>query len=395
MDEVLIRIIRFAVFSILICFVLLLGVACVVSGASEGSAVVDSGDPVLDSGDPVYEAMTIQIEGLRELGGGIAELSVAELRALPQCELEASYKRTTGLYEEFFMTGPLLRDVIALAGGDLDDYAGLGMIGRDNYYCLFSRDVIDSTPDLLLAVTVDGEAKLDDDKLPAWAAAQGQFGPYWVKQVAKIVLYDVLPQKTISNVWVFAGLTEGLAALEYEYYGSKDSAIDLEQVFSRLDYVDSRAFFTMKSADGFVKNEAMNMVKSRYYIKIDGADAPTNVAPYIKLGMNVQNIAWFSTNADAVFFPDMLMGYMDVKSVNGETGVPLDELLYEVGVDTVRAAEFDLLGSQGERYRVSGGELSGAIMVPLAGGGVKVVWEAGCGHPDIDNLSRIRLVTDG
>jgi len=343
-----------------------------------------------DSGDPAYEALTVQIEGLRELGGGIAEISIAEMRSLPQHDLEASYKRTTGLNEEYAMSGPLLKDVIALAGGNLDDYAGFGLIGRDNYYCLFPREVIDGTPDLMLALTVDGSAKLDDDKYPAWAAVQGQFGPYWVKQVEKIIMYAEVPQKNITNVWVFSRLTEGLPVIEYEYYGSQDNAIDLEQVFSRLDYVDSKAFFSMKSADGFMKNEAMNMVKSRYYIKIDGEDAPTNVAPYIKLGMNVQKISWFSTSADAVFFPEMLMMYMDTRQVNGETGIPLDELLYEVGLGTVKAAVFDILGTAGQRYSVPGSELSGAIMVPLANGGAKVLWQDGLKYESVE-LQRIRV----
>jgi len=373
----------------LLCAAALLSAGAFISTACGKLPAPDPTPP--DSGDPVYEAMTVQIEGLRELSGGIAEISITELRSLPQHDLEASYMRTTGLYEEYFMSGPLLKDVIELAGGNLDDYAGFGLIGRDSYYCLFSREVIDATPDLMLAVIVDGSPKLDNDKYPAWAAAQGQFGPYWVKQVAKIVLYEEVPQKKISSVWVFAGLTAGLQTIDYEYYGSQDSAIDLEQVFSRLDFVDSKAFFTMKSADGFKKNEAMNMVKSRYYIKVDGADAPTNVAPYIQLGMNVQKIAWFSTNADAAFFPDMLMKYMDTKTINGETGIPLDELLYEVEIGTVKAAEFEILGSAGERYRVSGGELSGAIMVPSAAGGAKVIWEESYGYPDIADLLRIRV----
>ena len=367
---------------------LLCGAAVMIASCGGPS---DAGQGTPDSGDSEYEALTIQIEGLPGLDGGIAEISVAELRALPQHELEASYMRTTGLYEEYLMTGPLLRDVIALAGGDIDDYAGLGMIGRDNYCCLFSRDVIDSTPDLILAVTVDGSHRLEDDIYPAWAAVQGQFGPYWVKQVAKIILYEEIPQKAIASIWVFNGLTGGIAPIKYEYYGSQDNAIDLEQVFSRLDYVDSKAFFTMKSSDGFKKNEAMNMVKSRYYIKVDGADSPTNVAPYIMLGMNVQRIAWFSTNADAVFFPYMLMEYMDTRTVNGEEGIPLDELLYEVEVGTVRAVEFEIIGAAGESYSVPGSDLSGAIMVPLPDGGAKVVWEDGYNYPDVDSLLRIRL----
>jgi len=349
-------------------------------------------DMPVTSGDTEYEARTIQIEGLRELGGGIAEISVAELRLLPQYELEASYMRTTGLYEEFLMSGPRLSDVIAHAGGDINEYAGIAMIGRDNYYCLFSREVLEGTPDLLLAVVIDGEARLDEGLAPAQAAVQGQFGPYWVKQVDKIILYEEVPQKNITSVWVFHNLTAGIEPVEYEYYGSKDRAIDLELLFSRLDHIDSKAFFTMKSADGFKKDEAMNMVKSRYYIKIDGDDAPTNVTPYIRLGMNVHNIAWISTSADAAVFPYMLTEYMDVKTIRGQTGIPLDELLYEAGVETVRAAGFDILGTAGERVRVSGADMSNAILVPLPDGGGSVIWDDGFDHPDIENLMRIRAV---
>ena len=346
---------------------------------------------VADSGDDVYEAQTMQIEGLLELDGGIAEISVSELRALPQIEMHVSYLRTTGLEEEFLMSGPRLSDVIAFVGGNMDDYEGLAIIGRDNYYCLFSREVLDNTPDLFLAVTVDGDYMLGADSAPARVAAPGQFGPYWVKQIAKIVLYEQIPQKSITSVWVFRNLAEGIEPYEYEYYGSTDRAIDLEQIFSRFDYVDSRAFFTMKSADGFRKDEAMNIVKSRYYIKIDGEDAPTNVAPYIMLGMNVQRIAWISTNADAAVFPYMLIEYMDTRTIRGQTGIPLDEVLYEAGVETVTAAEFDIIGTSGERIRVQGAELSDAILVPTPNGGGRVLWADGRDYPDVDELLRIRL----
>ena len=371
---------------VLIAICLLLLVAPV---AGCGGTVAPAGEQ--GSGDAGYETRTIQIEGLTGLGGGVAEVSVAELRALPQHEVDASYLRTTGMYEEFHMSGPLLSDVIALAGGDISDYEGLALIGRDNYYCLFSREVLESTPDLLLAVVVDGEAMLDEDSAPARAAVQGQFGPYWVKQVAKIVLYEEIPRKEITSVWVFSSLADGIETVEYEYYGSADRAIDLEQLFSRLDYVDSKAFFTMKSADGFLKNEAMNMVKSRYYIKIDGEDAPTNVAPHIMLGMNVQRIAWVSTNADAAVFPHMLLEYMDASEARGFAGIPLDEVLYEVGVETVRGASFDVIGAGGERYRVAGAELHGAVLVPLPDGGGSLVWMDGFDYPDVERLLRVRV----
>ncbi|HPT69428.1 MAG TPA: chitobiase/beta-hexosaminidase C-terminal domain-containing protein [Syntrophomonas sp.] len=348
-----------------------------------------------DSGDPKYEAQVIAIEGLnqaKDADVSITEISITELRKLPQHDLDASYKRTTGLYEEFKMSGPYLTDVIKHLGGDLNDYAGIGVLGSDGYYCLLSKELIKATPDLMLAVVIDKNAKLDEDNAPARLAVQGQFGPYWVKRIEKIILYKQIPEKVITSVWIFNNLAAGIEPYQYEYYGSKDDSIDLEQIFSRLDHVDSKAFFTMKSADGFKKNEVLNMVKSRYYIKVEGKDAPTNVSPYIKLGMNVQNIAWVSTNADAAIFPGKMMEYMDTKVIDGQKGITLDEVLYETEVKQVKSETFDILGTKGEKITVAGKDMSLGILVPQKDGSVGVVWDKSTGYKNMDNLLRIRLV---
>lgn len=343
----------------------------------------------LTSNDPEYENQKITVEGLPD---GVKEITVSELRSLPQQSLDASYKRTTGMYEEFKMEGPLLRDVISELGGDILEYEGVGIMGRDAYYCLISKEVINSTPDLLLATVIDGEAKLDEIDAPARLAVQGQFGPYWVRNVDKITLYKEVPKKKITSVWVFNNLAEGIEPYEYEYYGSKDDAIELEQIFSRLDYVDNKAFFTMKSSDGFKKNEALNMVKSRYYIKTEGEDAPTNISPYIKLGMNVKNISWISTNADAAIFPEQMGTYMDIIEVNGEKGISLYEIMLETEVKEVSTQSFDVLGTNGEKERVSGEDLKKGILVHTEDGNSKVIWDKETGYKNIDNLLRVRLV---
>lgn len=350
---------------------------------------------VKDSGDPEYEAQVITFEGLNtdaDVDTSITQVSIAELRKLPQHNLDASYKRTTGLVEEFKMTGPYLKDVIEHLGGNLGEYAGIGVIGKDGYYCLLSKEVIDATPDLMLALTIDGNPKLDEDNAPARLAVQGQFGPYWVKMLDKISLLKEIPEKNITSVWVFHNLAEGIEPYEYEYYGSKDDAIELGQVFSRFDYVDSKAFFTMKSSDGFKKDEAINMVKSRYYIKVEGEDAPTNISPYIKLGMNVHNIAWVSTNQDAAIFPHKMVEYMDTMEIKGQKGILLQEVLYETEVKAVKSETFDILGTEGEKITVPGENLSRGILVPREDGGASVIWEESTGYEDISNLLRIRLV---
>ena len=357
--------------------------------------VACGGNKTKDSGDQKYEAQIITIEGLnpqKDADVSLTEISVAELRKMPQYDLDASYKRTTGLNEEFKMSGPYLREVIKHLGGNLESYAGIGVVGSDGYYCLLSKEVIAATPDLMLALIIDGEAKLDEDNAPTRLAVQGQFGPYWVKKIKKIILYTEIPEKVITSVWVFNNLAEGIEPYKYEYYGSKDNAIDLEQIFSRLDNVDSKAFFTMKSADGFKKNEVLNMVKSRYYIKVDGKDAPTNVSPYIKLGMNVQNISWVSTNADAAIFPVKMMEYMDTVEIDGQKGLPLEEVLYETEVKAVKSQTFDILGTEGEKITIAGADMSRGILVVREDGSTSVIWDKATGYKNINNLLRIRLV---
>lgn len=334
-----------------------------------------------------YNAQTITVQGL---DNGDITLTIEQLRSLEQHHLDASYRRTTGLYEEFQMDGAYLKDVIELAGGNLSDYQGIGVQGKDGYYCLIPKDIIDKTPDIMLALTVDNNEDLGEGIAPAWLAVQGQFGPYWVKMVDKIILYKEIPEKIIKSVWVFDNLTEGIVPIEYEYYGSKDKAIDLEQVWSRLDNVDVNAFFTMKSSDGFLKNEAMNMVLKRYFIKVDGEDAPTNVTENIQLGMNVQHIAWCSSSEDAMIFPKEMSKYMTIKEINGKKGIPLDEILYETQVEKIKGETFDIISVSGEKITVPGEKLEKAILYCENNGNYSVIWESGTGYSNIDNLMRIR-----
>jgi DMSO/TMAO reductase YedYZ molybdopterin-dependent catalytic subunit len=241
------------------------------------------------SGDQQYEQQKIVISGDIEKS---QEITVAEMRQLPQQELAGSFQRTTGLREEFDACGPSLEDVLARRGINAHDYKGIGFAGQDGYYCLITPEIMQNRT-LILALAIDGKNQLARDMRPARLCAQGEFGPYWVRMVNKIILYKEIPKKEISSVWIFNNLVQGIEPYPYEYYGSKDNAIELALILSRFDNVNNRAFFTMKSADGFIKHEALNMVSKDYYIKIAGKDAPMNIAPNIKLGMNVKNIACF------------------------------------------------------------------------------------------------------
>lgn len=360
------------------------------AGCAAGDTAGSGSQPAV--GDEAYESQQIEITG----AGVEKTISVSELRALEQHDLQASYKRTTGLYEEFEMAGPYLADVFSSLGLNIGDYAGIGVEGTDGYYCLVTADIIAQTPDLMLALTIDGQSVLPENEMPARLAVQGQFGPYWVRMVERITLYTEIPEKVITSVWVFDNLCEGIEPYYYEYYGSKDEAYDLKQVFSRFDNVKSDSFFTMKSSDGFEKNETINMIMSNsdYYIKTEGEDSPTNAASWLILGQNVQHIAWFSTNADAAVFPEEMEKYMDTRTISGCTGVQMSEVLFESGVKAVEGVVFDVLGTEGEKVTVSGEDLYDAILCINADGTYSVVWEEELGHENITDLMRVRVAKE-
>jgi hypothetical protein len=346
-----------------------------------------------------YASQTITIvtdpEHPDESGSGNLSITVAELRDLPQHEASADFFRTTGLEEKFEMKGPLLTDVFDYLGLDISEYEGIGISGIDGYYCLFDREAMASAPELMLAIEIDGVSELETGLAPARVGAQGLHGPYWVKMVNEISLYKEIPEKDISSVWVFKNLASGIEPFQYEYYGETNDAIDLALIWSRLDHVDLSAFFTMKSSDGFTKNEVMSNVVDNYYIMIEGEYAPMNMAPNIELGMNVQYIAWCSSSDDAMIFPEELIKYMDTVDIGGRTGIPLSEILYETGVQQLGGYTFSVIGTDGQSVTVSGDDLSSGILCINGDGTYSVVWDDALDLEPIDNLLRVRRDSTG
>ena len=328
-----------------------LGVAfalCLLGGVCAGLAACS-----LPQSQGAYDKQTIKIEFP---DNSVKTVSIADLRKLPQHHLNATYLRSTGKHESYQMDGPELKDVLASVGANIDDYAQVSVGGSDGYYTLLSRDIITETkPDqLLVAVKVNGKAKLDKAVAPAWLTCQGQRGPYWVKMVSQITLYKDEQKKDIKTVWVFSNLTQGVKPISYPYFGAKDEAVNLQELWPLFDSVNWKSFFTMKSSDGYLRNESLRAVMKDYYIKTTGKDAPINVAPTIDPAFGVKTIAWCSTDADAMIFPAQMAKLLK----SGAPGIALDAILKEVGVTDVADKKFELDDVSGASVLVSGADLA-------------------------------------
>ena len=136
------------------------------------------------TGNPEYEKQTITIEGEIEEP---KEVTVAEMRQLPQKEVQGSFQRATGEMEEFKAAGPTFNDVMVYAGVDVKEFKGIGFIAKDGYYCLVTPEIIDSR-EMILALAIDKQLELPDNLRPARLCIVDEFGPYWVRMVDKIVL---------------------------------------------------------------------------------------------------------------------------------------------------------------------------------------------------------------
>lgn len=351
-----------------------------------------------DKAEFEYEAQVIAFEGIKQassLQNAKGEISISELRMLPKVKLSISLPEE-GVLEE--LEGPSLKDIIGHLGGNISEYAGIGVAGKDGNFILLTKEQIDAGEGMIMAHSRDGEPRLDDADGPAIFAGSNKQTQFRMAMVERIVLYEYIPERIIRSLWVFSGLTEGTELKHYDYKGSEDASIELSSIFSKLEGIENRMnglfAFTIKSADGQSKEQAINHKKSQYYIKVEGEDAPANLSPFIKPGNNLKNISWIITGRHALMFPESLAAYMEQVPVkNGTIGIPLPQILKEAGLNFNSGDTFDILGARGEKISVEKEELGKGFLVANGAGSAGIVWVEAAGYPDLEKLICIDVIS--
>ena len=261
---------------------------------------------------------------------GSKRINTEEIKEYEAIELEAVLINTTGTKTPMKLKGTSLRDILEREGLDLNDFVGIGVTGRDGYYTMVDKEKLESNP-CVLAWEVDGKPIKDEEK-PIRLALPNELGPYWVKMVSNIDLYDEISPKDVENVYMFDPLTKDIEPYYYEYYGNKDKSYEVGKILRKFHEVDEKGFFTMGASDGLLKNETISMVRQRYFIKTEGDNAPMNIAPTFKLGMNVKHMTHFSTTRDAVVFPETMKDVVRTKDVGGKEALLLEDVLLVAGM---------------------------------------------------------------
>lgn len=290
-------------------------------------------------------------------------VNIDELKDFEQVEVETILQRTTGVKLDIKARGPLLNDILESKGIDINDYEAIGVTGRDNYYTMISKDIIQNR-DVILGIEFNGEEILREEK-PVRIVIPEEMGVYWVKMVNRIDLYESISPKDIHSVHIFDTLVRDIKPYNYEYYGSKDESYLVGKILDKFPYVDPNGFFTMVGSDGLVKNETISMVRDRYYIKVGGENAPMNIGPAFKLGMNVKEMTHFSTTTDAVIFPEMLIKVLGEEIIEQGKAMNLREVLETSGMIIGEEDGLVVIDTDEKEYSLSKEQLDNSYLVPL------------------------------
>lgn len=300
-------------------------------------------------------------------------VNIEDLKTFPQVTTQTILQRTTGVKIDIKAEGPLLKDVLEKHGIDINDYEAIGVTGRDNYYTMISKDIIQNR-DIILGIRFDDEEIIREEK-PVRVVIPDEMGVYWVKMVNRIELYTHISPKDIQNVHIFSSIVKDIEPYYYEYYGSKDESYLVGKILSKFDYVDVNGFFTMVGSDGLVKNETISMVRDRYYIKTGGENAPMNIGPAFKLGMNVKEMSHFSTTKDAVIFPEIMMKIIGEEDLPQGKGMNLGEVLEEAGMIIEDNDTLTLFDSDGKQYDINPNQLDSSYLLPVEKGADAIIGE--------------------
>lgn len=261
---------------------------------------------------------------------GSIRIDTDKIKEYEQIEMDVVLINTTGTKTEMNVKGPTIRDILKTEGLDLNDFEGIGISGRDGYYTMVDREKLEAG-EVILVWEVDGKP-LGEEEKPMRVAIPKELGPYWVKMVSNIDLYDKISTKDIDKVHIFDELIVDIEPYDYEYYGSRDKSIEVGKILRKFDNVDEKGLFTMGASDGLIKNETISMVRNRYFIKYEGENSPMNIGPSFKLGMNVKGMTHFSTTKDAVIFPEKMKTVVRTKEIQGEEGLNLEDVLLTAGM---------------------------------------------------------------
>jgi len=293
-------------------------------------------------------------------------VNIEDLKTYPQVTTETILQRTTGVKIPIKAEGPLLKDILKKHGVDINAYEAIGITGRDNYYTMVSKDIIQNR-NIILGIRFDDE-EIPREEKPVRIVIPDEFGVYWVKMVNRIDLYTHISPKDIQNVHIFDALTRDIEPYYYEYYGSKDESYLVGKILSKFEFVDENGFFTMVGSDGLAKNETISMVRDRYYIKTGGDNAPMNIGPAFKLGMNVKEMSHFSTTIDAVIFPHVIAKVIGEETTPQGKGVKLKDTLEEAGMILNKDETLKIIDTNSREYNVDINQLENSYLIPVENG---------------------------
>lgn len=239
--------------------------------------------------DPEAPTGTLTFLGL----AGIPELTIAELQELDTYSGEGNTVNSANEETSRSFTGARLDKVLAHYGLSLDGVTAVVVNAGDGYSVEIPKPILKNR-ELILAWEIDG-VPLEGKDAPLRMVVPEERTLYWVRNVVELVFTFTETEPLVEELTFFENILPEFSQETYTYYGSEDHAVDLSQVVGGAEQV------TLIAKDGLVKFENLKS-ELKYYIKIDGQDAPQFISPSIPKGMYVKNLALVFYGKQAIIF---------------------------------------------------------------------------------------------
>lgn len=296
---------------------------------------------------------TFVISGL----GEDIEISVEELKDLPVIEKKVVSVNSSGDKMEYTITGALFSDLLEKYGKSQQDLKTIRLVAGDGYAIDVDQNILENR-DIILGYLVNGNP-IKEKYQPVRVVIPGERAMYWVKNLVKIKVLEVIETVNINRVYFLETIIPEVEQTEYTYYDSVDMAVKVSDLVGKIGVSTDLRRVKMVASDGLDKDEERDIFDSGY-IKVTGDYAPMFLSPDIPKGMYVKDLLFVNYGENAICSLNQALKVLATATIDGKTGIKMSGLFEKTGLTA--ADKYSLKAVDGYSVEVTAADIEKGII---------------------------------